>query len=147
LASQPRADLLTVANTGSETVECLFNGDPRMCLTAIAAVDAAGGNLVADLDPRPRKDDKMRTALPNQCGSQESHETGRVGLISRRNRICGLGECDGPSGGDHRWDGNFDVRAEGTAAAIGAGSVMSGVSRVTSLHVENGTLRLGTYLY
>jgi hypothetical protein len=36
---------VTVANTGSETVECLFAGDPTMCLTAIAAIDAVGGKL------------------------------------------------------------------------------------------------------
>lgn len=36
---------LTVAVRGSETVNCYFSGDPKMCLTAIAAVDAAGGKL------------------------------------------------------------------------------------------------------
>lgn len=36
---------VTIANRGSETVECLFSGDPKMCLTAIAAIDAAGGKL------------------------------------------------------------------------------------------------------
>jgi hypothetical protein len=35
----------TVAYKGSETVECFFNGGPKMCLTAIAAIDAAGGKL------------------------------------------------------------------------------------------------------
>jgi hypothetical protein len=36
---------ITVANRGSETGECLFSGDPKMCLTAIPAVDAAGSKL------------------------------------------------------------------------------------------------------
>jgi hypothetical protein len=36
---------VTIANRGSETVDCFFDGDPKMCLTAIAAIDAAGGKL------------------------------------------------------------------------------------------------------
>jgi hypothetical protein len=36
---------ITLAETGSETVNCFFDGEPKMCLTAIAAIDAAGGKL------------------------------------------------------------------------------------------------------
>jgi hypothetical protein len=36
---------VTFAETGTETVNCLFEGDPSMCLTAIAAIDVAGGKL------------------------------------------------------------------------------------------------------
>jgi hypothetical protein len=37
--------MLTIANIGADGVECLFQGEPRMCLTAIASLDAAGGKL------------------------------------------------------------------------------------------------------
>jgi hypothetical protein len=36
---------LTIAETGSETVNCYFRGDPKTCLTAIAAITAAGEKL------------------------------------------------------------------------------------------------------
>jgi hypothetical protein len=36
---------LTVAIRGSETANCYFEGEPKTCLTPIAAVDAAGGKL------------------------------------------------------------------------------------------------------
>jgi hypothetical protein len=36
---------VTIAEKGAETVECFFSGDPKTCLTAVAAVDAAGGKL------------------------------------------------------------------------------------------------------
>jgi hypothetical protein len=36
---------VTVANRGTETVDWLFAGDSKMCLTAITAIDAAGEEL------------------------------------------------------------------------------------------------------
>jgi hypothetical protein len=36
---------VTVANKSSETVDCLFDVDPKTCMTAIATIDAAGGKL------------------------------------------------------------------------------------------------------
>jgi hypothetical protein len=36
---------VTVAKWGSETVDCLCDDDPKMCLTAIAAIDADGGKF------------------------------------------------------------------------------------------------------
>jgi hypothetical protein len=54
---------LTVADRRSETLDCLFPGDPKICLTAIAAIDAGGGRI-ADMDPLPRNDDTVQTALP-----------------------------------------------------------------------------------
>jgi hypothetical protein len=35
----------TIAEKGAEAVNCYFRGDPKTCLTAIAAIDAAGGKL------------------------------------------------------------------------------------------------------
>jgi hypothetical protein len=37
--------LMTIADRGSEAVNCLFDNDPRMRLTAVAAIDAAGRKL------------------------------------------------------------------------------------------------------
>lgn len=63
---------VTVGNTGSETVECQFQGDPKMCLTAIAAIDAAGGKLpmwilargtTTRCERRYRNDDILRAAV------------------------------------------------------------------------------------
>jgi hypothetical protein len=36
---------MTLVETGTETVNCFFEGDSKMCLTATAAIDAAGGKL------------------------------------------------------------------------------------------------------
>jgi hypothetical protein len=34
---------VTLAERGSENVNCFFGGDPKICLGAIAAIDAAAG--------------------------------------------------------------------------------------------------------
>jgi hypothetical protein len=34
---------LTIAERGEEGILCLFEGDPKACITAIATIDAAGG--------------------------------------------------------------------------------------------------------
>jgi hypothetical protein len=36
---------LTIAERGAEGISCLFEGDPKACITAIATRDAAGGKL------------------------------------------------------------------------------------------------------
>jgi hypothetical protein len=38
-------DFLRVADRGGEMVNCLFDGDPKMGLTFIAAIDTAGWKL------------------------------------------------------------------------------------------------------
>jgi hypothetical protein len=35
----------TVADTGAEGISCLFDGDPKTCITAIATINAAGEKL------------------------------------------------------------------------------------------------------
>jgi hypothetical protein len=35
----------TIADKGAEKVNCIFQGDPKTCLTAIASIDAGGGKL------------------------------------------------------------------------------------------------------
>jgi hypothetical protein len=36
---------VTIAKRGSKTVDCLFDNDPKMCLTTITAIDAARGKF------------------------------------------------------------------------------------------------------
>jgi hypothetical protein len=55
---------VTIANPGSETVELLFAGDPKMYLTAIAAIDAVGGKLPRWIPSRgttPKGERRSRT--------------------------------------------------------------------------------------
>jgi hypothetical protein len=65
---------LTVADRGSETVDCLFPRDPKMCLTAIAAIDAAGGKVpiwILCRGTKTRWEQRLRTDdSPNQAIGQ-----------------------------------------------------------------------------
>jgi hypothetical protein len=73
---------VTIAETGAETVECFFNGDPKTCLTAVAAIDAAGGKLplwilargkTTRCEKRYRTDDAIERAV-NQGKLVVSHQ-------------------------------------------------------------------------
>jgi hypothetical protein len=55
---------LTVAQKGAEGISCLFDGDPKACITAIACIDAAGGRLplwVVAKGKTSRSETKIRT--------------------------------------------------------------------------------------
>jgi hypothetical protein len=73
---------VTLAETGTEIFNCCFEGDPKICLTAIATIDAAGGKLpmwiiyqskTERCERRYRKDEGLRTVV-RQSDFVLSHE-------------------------------------------------------------------------
>jgi hypothetical protein len=53
----------TIADMGADAVEYLFEGDQKMCMTAIASVDAAGGKNPSGFCGRARRTDTSRATV------------------------------------------------------------------------------------